>query len=779
MYEFRNYLPKDFDFFTGEPLSEEIWRNKYRWDDEPNFSMTARRVVGGVYDPQCKLKQPDDHMLEAWEAMKHGLWMPGGRILAGAGTNKRVTLMNCYVNGTLDDSMEGIHDGYGNIMFTMQQGGGIGTDWSPLRPSGAWLSRTQAPASGPCPFISSADALGLTIESAGERRGAQMWTICDTHPDMPTFVGMKHTKNVWTNGNVSVLVSDAFMGAIAEDEDWLLYHKVPPRERDSEMESLDFEDDEGVKQYVYAVWKARELWELITRSTYEYSEPGVIFIDRVNDWNNLQYCETIRCTNPCGEQPLPPHGTCNLGAVNLALMVKDAFTDDADFDWDLLRNVVRVGTRFLDNVIDATNYPLAEQAAEEKAKRRVGLGFSGLASALAQLGLRYGSNRSATVAREITRTICLQAYETSVQLADERGAFPLYDEEQFWRGEGFASRKLRDQPFFGRPIRNGVLLTIAPTGTTSVAYGNIESGLEPAFLYDYTRNVVQRDGSKKPSATTAFTARLWRHLNPGVDFPRHFITADKLPVHEHIAIQEACQDWIDASISKTINLPKEYTYEEFVAVYDLAYEAGLKGCTTYRPSDVRGSILAASGTEGESGKEVNGKGTAPINSRPALLRGLTAKVTWPGLNSSTYITLGRLPDGKPFEIFLNSKDQRSSEWMTASTLLMSWLMRLGVPLSTICDELEQVHSIEGYLIPTGDRQKFFPSLVSLIGSTLRELDKAYAAETESQEPPLLPQGPAQAQAGSKTDRCPQCRSPNTKFEEGCFQCLDCTYNKCS
>lgn len=388
MFEFYNHLPKDFDFFTGEPLSEEIWRSKYRWGDEESFAFTARRVVQGVYAPNIEFDDkhwtPDDYMLEAWGAMKYGLWMPGGRILAGAGTNKVVTLMNCYVNSTLEDSMKGIHDAFGHIMFTTQQGGGIGTDWSPLRPSGAWLSRTQAQASGPLPFITSADAIGKTIESAGARRAAQMWTISDTHPDMPAFVDAKHKAGVWTNGNISVLVSDAFMAAIQEDEEWYLYHEARPTTRDPDLESLDFVDETtGKKMHVYAVWQARELWERITRSTYEYSEPGVIFIDRVNDGNNLQYCEEIRCTNPCGEQPLPPHGTCNLGAVNLALMVKDPFGDDASFDWDLLRNTVRVGVRFLDNVIEATNYPLEEQRLEEYSKRRIGLGFSGLASAFA------------------------------------------------------------------------------------------------------------------------------------------------------------------------------------------------------------------------------------------------------------------------------------------------------------------------------------------------------------------------------------------------------------
>lgn len=286
---------------------------------------------------------------------------------------------------------------------------------------------------------------------------------------------------------------------------------------------------------------------------------------------------------------------------------------------------------------------------------------------------------------------------------------------------------------------------------------------------------MQRDGSYKPTETTTFSARLWRHLNPGADFPRYFITADKLKVHEHIAIQEACQNWIDASISKTINLPKDYTYEEFVAVYDMAYEAGLKGCTTYRPSDIRGSILQASGTGSASEGEqtASGKATARINSRPAFISGITAKVKWPGLNSAAYVTLNRLVDGTPFEIFLHSKDQRNNEWMTVSTLLMSWLMRMGVELSTLCDELEQVHSLEGYFADG----KYRPSLVSLIGAKLREMDALYIP-SKSPESALLPPlaaAPAVTQLG---ERCPQCRSTRLLREQGCVKCLDCDYNKC-
>lgn len=775
-FKFYNHLPAGFDLFTHEPLSKEVWGQKYRWGagEEKNFADTASRVVRGVYANDLE----GDYSREAFEAMRMGLWMPGGRIIAGAGTNKHVTLMNCYVNGTLEDSMEGIASGYRNVMLTMQQGGGIGTDFSPLRPDGAWLSRTQAPASGPIPFAKAQDSIGLCVESAGERRGAQMGTLADTHPDLPAFIRAKHTPGILTQFNLSILISDAFMGAVHEDEDWYLYHETPPLKRSPELEALDFEDDEtGKRQYVYSVWKAKDLWKLITESTYEYSEPGVIFIDRVNDLNNLSYCEAIRCTNPCGEQPLPPHGTCNLGAVNLAIMVRNPFTDDAEFDWELLKNTVRVGVRFLDNVIDVTNYPLPEQEAEEKSKRRIGLGFSGLASAIAQLGLRYGSNRSAAFAEEVTKKIAEWAYWSSWQLAEERGAFPLYKQDEFWGNGGFAATKMRHCAFYGKPLRNGVLMTIAPTGTTSITYGNIESGLEPAFAYSYTRNLTQRDGSKKAIQCSVFTAHLWRHLNGDDPFPRYFVEASQLKVHEHITIQEACQQWIDASISKTINIPVEMPYEEFVTVYDMAYEAGLKGCTTYRPSAIRGSVLSTGAEAGTTAMAAKGMATAPGTvKRPDYLDGSTAKLRWPSMNAAAYVTLNRLEDGHPFEVFLSSKDQRNNEWMTTATLLMSWLFKLGVPLETIAEELKKVSSIEGYIVDGSYR----PSFVSLVGSKLLDMDKRFLGIAQDLNVPItyqqLPQGAA---SFANQKRCPNCRSPKLRSKEGCETCDDCGYNKCS
>lgn len=778
--ELYNHVPKGMDFFEGEPLSVEIWNSKYRQDGENSFGDTARRVCQGVYKHDTI-----EHRDRAIQAMKLGLWMPGGRIIAGAGTDKRVTLFNCYVNETLEDSMEGIHRGYGNVMFTMQQGGGIGTDFTPIRPDGAWLSRTQAPASGPIPFIIAQDSIGQTVESAGERRGAQMGTLADFHPDLPKFITAKHKPGVMTQFNVSILVSDAFMSAVAEDEDWLLYHAIPPRERAPELKELDFWDEyTNTQAYVYAVWRARELWEMITRSTYEYSEPGVIFIDRVNELNNLQYRENIRCTNPCGEQPLPPNACCNLGATNLAVMVKNPFTDDAEFDLDLLRATVAIGTRFLDNVTDVTNYPLVAQETEQLATRRIGLGFSGLATAMAQLGIRYGGSRAARFAGTIMQEIATATYATSQQLAEERGAFPDYDEDAYWhRNQSFAVQRFKGTPLFGREMRNGVCNTLAPVGTTSIAYGNIDSGLEPIWMMEYDRNVRQRDNTYKPHKTQSYTARLWKHIHGEEEYPRHIVTATQLKVHEHVMIQEACQYWVDASISKTINIPEDMPYEEFVDVYNMAYEAGLKGCTTYRKSDVRGSILDASPSNASQATASTSSPAKSVASsaRPDILQSHTAKVKWPALNSSAYVTLSRMDDGSPYEIFLSSKDQRNNEWMTTATLFISWLLRLGVPLNKVADEMEQVHSLDGYIV----NGRYRPSLVSYIGNMLKQMEDQFQNPTK--ESSLLPESSAGHAVASndllknlvKGKRCSQCNSPRIVANQGCETCIDCGNSKCA
>lgn len=786
-----------FALVTPSQIVTDVWTSKYQWEDEDWEGMCVR-VGNAVF-----AKDPDTFQRDnAIEAMLAKVWMPAGRILAGAGTPKRVTLLNCFVNGDLEDDMASIAQGIGNIMLTQQQGGGIGTDFTPLRPAGAILRRTGAVASGPGPFIDTWDSACATIRSAGDRRGAMMGTLLCTHPFLLEFITAKNTPGRWTNFNVSVLITDAFMGAVDEDEEWSLYHACPPAfDRPSELTQLDFVDDEtGEKQYVYSVHRARDIWDMIIENTYKYAEPGVIFIDRVNDLNNLNYCEHIQCTNPCGEQPLPAHGCCDLGAVLDSRCVKNPFTEDAYFDWELLRAATRVGVRFLDNVIDVTNYPLPEQRDEQLAKRRIGLGQSGLADAMHMLGMRYGSVRSIEFAEKVSREIAIEAYRTSALLAKEKGPFPLYNGDAILE-QPFIKKLPEDVQELIRAhgLRNGVLLTIAPTGTTSIAYGNGSSGLEPVFAHSMHRRVRKNNSDHEWDEydEIAWGAKLWLTIQ-GQRLPYESVTLDDLPsymnvcddvrVHEHIRIQEVCQKWVDASISKTINVPESISFEEFKGVYQLAYESGCKGCTTYRPSDVRGSILStpvSPGSESERGHVLDQVVHAPT--RPEVVTGRTVKLRWPGLKSALYLTLNEV-DGKPYELFINSKDQSHMEWSMALTVLMSMALRQGITMEQIAEEFLQVQALEGGWADNGSgKSQYWPSLVAYLGHKLSQLNQ------ECSVTPLVPVTqvqreeqtyPTEADIQEETRllkgmQCVDCHQYSVIMQAGCPTCTNCGWSKCS
>ena len=794
---------QDLDFMDTK-LAQDIWASKYRYGEEKNFAETAARVCSGVY----ALDNDNwKHATSAFQAMVAGLWMPAGRILAGAGTPKRVTLQNCYVTGTIEDSMEGIMTEHTNFALTMQQGGGDGADFSPIRPEGAILVRTGTAASGPLPFMRMWNSMCTTIRSAGDRRGAMMGVISDTHPDMPKIVVAKQTPGELTNFNISILVSDAFMEAVHEDADWPLHFHIAPLVRESYLADHDFVDDKGVQQYVYAVWKARELWEMITRNTYEYSEPGVIFIDRINELNNLHYCEEIRCTNPCGEQPLGPHSACNLGHVNLARLVRNPFSPQAKFNWDLLKHLVTLGVRFLDNVIDVSLYPLVEQQEMQQQKRLIGLGFTGLADAMVQLGLRYGSLKAAEFADEVERIMCWTAYDESIELARERGSFPLFDGEQYLAPHTFAGKMLPEnlkEDIKKHGIRNGRLLTIAPTGTTSCVYGNPAGGLEPFFLNFTRRKVLQGDGTHKAYTDWSYSARLYRKMrgvddqnNMNVELPSYFVTAQDLTVHDHIAIQSRIQKWVDASVSKTINIPKEMPYEEFVQVYDLAYNAGCKGTTTYRPSDVRGSVLDDPNAFSPPASDKNA--STILQPRPERLNGTTYKISWPGRESAIYLTLNVDECGRPFEILITSKDQTHSEWTTALSLMITGLFRKGGDISFVPEQLLSIQSLNNGAFL---KQRYFGSLPAYIGyliqEHMRDLGEIFNADDEpdmtvEEAVEILKNAPSeqvlpaltslqsassQPHMSLKGSTCPQCKAPTVFRVEACKKCSSCGWSEC-
>ena len=500
-------------------------------------------------------------------------FLPAGRVVAGAGSGRAVTLFNCFVMGMIPDSLDGIFEHLKQAALTMQQGGGIGYDFSTLRPSGAPVKGVGADASGPLSFMDVWDAMCRTIMSAGYRRGAMMATLRCDHPDIEAFIDAKREPGRLRMFNLSVLVTDAFIQAIEENAPW----------------ELSFAGT------VAKVLPARELWDKIMRATYAYAEPGVIFIDRINRRNNLWYCETIQSTNPCGEQPLPPYGACLLGSINLARLVTAPFTPDARLDLDQLRALVPDCVRMMDNVVDISQFPLSEQQHEAASKRRIGLGVTGLADALILCGLRYGSSAAVAASEEWLGVIEREAYLASAALAAEKGAFPVFDRDRYLEGETIAALDADVREAIARHgIRNALLTSVAPTGTISLFADNVSSGIEPVFSFRHTRNVLMPDGSRREEEVEDYAHRLFRRVRgETAPLPDYFVDAQVLTPEDHLVMQAAVQKHVDSSISKTINMPADISFERFKDVYLQAYALGCKGCTTYRPNEVTGAVLAA------------------------------------------------------------------------------------------------------------------------------------------------------------------------------------------
>ena len=568
------------------PIAEQMWDMKYRMKDyEGNpIDITVQDTWARIADSLASVEENyftygEDGLIDYdrrmhWEeefyrALESFKFIPAGRINAGAGTGDRnVTLFNCFVMGTIPDSLVGIFDGLKDAVITMQQGGGIGYDFSTLRPKGAEVVGVASDSSGPLSFMDVWDASCRTIMSAGTRRGAMMATMRVDHPDVEDFIAAKREANRLRMFNMSVLITDPFMAAVKADEDF----------------DLVFEGK------VYKTIKAKALWDRIMTATYSYAEPGVIFIDRINHMNNLNYCETIAATNPCGEQPLPPYGACLLGSINMVALLND----DYSIDYDNLEDVVRVAIRMMDNVNDVSKFPLEAQRLEAQAKRRLGLGVTGLADALALGGLVYGSDEAVAWTDKVMKFIAVTAYQASIDLAKEKGSFPMLDKEAF-----LATANMQGMPEeiregvreFG--IRNALLTSIAPTGTISLYAGNVSSGIEPIFALAYERKVMQKDGSKIVEIVEDYGVTKFKRDNPGVKLPASFVTAQTLTPSAHIRMQAAAQRWIDSSISKTVNVPEDITFDDFKQVYMDAWDTGCKGCTTYRPNDVTGSVLTA------------------------------------------------------------------------------------------------------------------------------------------------------------------------------------------
>ncbi len=832
-------IPVQPDSADWPLIAREIWDMKYRLkaaDGTPvdaAFADTVARVVTAV----AAAEAPADRAIWAarfTEAMGAREFLPGGRILAGAGAKRRVTLFNCFVLGRIEDDLGAILDAVKEAALTMQAGGGIGHDFSTLRPKGALVRSIGADASGPLAFMDIWDAMCRSVMSAGTRRGAMMATLRCDHPDIEAFIDAKREPGRLRNFNLSVLVTDAFVAAVREGAPW----------------PLQFGGT------LYKTVDARALWARLMRATYDVAEPGVIFIDRVNGLNNLGDCETIAATNPCGEQPLPPYGACLLGALNLARLVRDPFSAAAHLDEQRLAVLARVAVRFLDNTIDVSRYPLPAQKREALSKRRIGLGVTGLADALIQLGVRYGSAEAVALVDRWLRLIKLAAYETSAALAMEKGAFKLCDAEAL-----LARPNLLDLPVDLRTaiaahgLRNGVLTTIAPTGTTSMLAGNVSSGIEPVFDLAYSRRILAADGSTRIDKVQDYAYRVFNEMagtraDRQAALPAAFVTTADLSPRDHLVMQAAAQAHIDSAISKTINCPAAIAFADFEQIYLQAHALGLKGCTTYRPNNVTGSILSTEPAAGDGA----GQGALPYAAKPptaadiassvavsaplALMRqpearsadtqvaalrasatadviymskplerepvlaGLTYKLKWPRSEHAIYITINDIEhDGRrrPFEIFINSKNLEHIAWSLALTRMISAVFRRGGDVSFVAEELKAVFDPQGGAWVDG---RYVPSLQAAIGgvieSHLRHIGEGLrhgepqVAMTTTGPPPLLPAGAALARsptnapsrsgipglADPPSDLCPRCGDAALVRTDGCVSCRNCGLSRC-
>ena len=580
-------------------ISKYIWETKYRYRQgeviqDLTISDTWRRIARALAQAEEKDRQGwEDRFYAALEDFK---FLPGGRIQAGAGAGRQVTLLNCFVMGTIEDSMDGIFDVLKEAALTMQRGGGVGCDFSTLRPKGSHAQTVGGVASGPVSFMRIWDAMCATLLSTGNRRGAMMATLRCDHPDIEEFISIKQDPLQLRNFNLSVLVTDAFVHAVKQDEEWPLV--FPQSATDSGGESITRQwpgRDTPVCCRIYNRVSAKSLWQKIMQATYDYAEPGVLFIDRINRLNNLWYKETIVATNPCGEIPLPPYGACDLGSINLTGFIRYPFSQRAQFDNEGFCALAQVATRMMDNVISISEYPLPPQAEQALGSRRIGLGITGLADALIMLGHRYASEPSIRFAESLLEALCHTAYRTSIDLAKEKGPFPFFTRDQY--GDGEFIRTLPDDiqkkiQEFG--IRNSHLTAIAPTGTISLLANNVSSGLEPVFDFSYKRKVLDQEDHPREYGVVDYACRVWWELKgKDMPLPPQFVDARSLAPEQHLNMQAAVQPFIDNAISKTINIPPDYRFDAFRSLYEMAYEAGLKGCTTFRPNPITGEVLTS------------------------------------------------------------------------------------------------------------------------------------------------------------------------------------------
>ncbi len=753
---------------NNKDIGLDIWNRKYRYQGEGqtppdnSYEDMWHRVARAAAANETKKTLWENNFYAMLEDFR---FLPGGRITANAGTaRKEVTMFNCYVMSKIEDSIEGIFDTVKDAAVTQKYGGGVGYDFSTLRPRGSQIMGCDAESSGPVSFMQVLDSTCRTIMSAGQRRGAQMGVMRCDHPDIEEFIAAKRNNAAMQMFNLSVAITDKFINAVKNHEDWELVFKGK------------------VHKTVHAV----ELWDKIMHSTYDFAEPGFILIDRINEMNNLYYCEEICATNPCGEQPLPPYGACLLGSVNLTRFVVNPFTKQATVDFEGIAGVAKTAVRFLDNIIDISKYPLEQQRREAISKRRMGIGVTGLADLLIFMGIRYGSDESMALSEKIMQTITCAAYESSVELGQEKGVFPLFDGSKYPESK-FIKNLPEDlqQSIRKHGLRNSHLTSVAPTGTISLLAGNVSSGLEPVFAFWYTRKI--RNGHESDVSeveVTDYAYRMYREFL-GVDslddsqLPDYFVTTDMVTPIEHIKIQSALQRWVDSSISKTINVRADYPFEDFKNIYLHAYESGLKGCTTFRPSEHIAGILVRKEDKKPKAEAQIAKNA--ITPRPPELEGTTYKIKTPMSPDAIYVTINDIiqedKTRRPYELFINTKNLQHFSWIVAMTRLISAVLRHDPKPCFLVDELKSVYDPNGGYFADGG---YVPSIAADIGRIIeKHLSKIGIMGEKKKIAPVETYKVDPNTAASGMMICSQCKERSMISQENCLKCLSCGYSKCS
>ena len=807
----RENLGRAHDVTATQPISLDVLTEKYLKAGETGAEDLFRRVAQAL----ASVEKPE--LREKYETLflanLHAGAIGAGRIMSAAGTDIQATLINCFVQpvgdciqGVDDEGFPGIYEALREAAETMRRGGGVGYDFSRIRPRGAEVKGTASMASGPCSYINVFDQSCSTVESAGARRGAQMGVLRIDHPDVLDFITAKRTPGRWNNFNVSVGVSDAFIQAVLDDQPWELVHKAPPGS--TVLAQGAYQRADGL--WAYQTVQARDLWDTIMKSAYDFAEPGILFLDHINTDNNLHYCEKIAATNPCGEQPLPSYGCCDLGPVILTRFVRHPFGLDgkATFDFDSFEKSVALQVRALDNVLDVTFWPLPQQRDEAHAKRRIGVGFTGMGNTLAMLCLRYDAPEGRAMASRIAERMRDAAYSASVALAREKGAFPKFDADGYLAPGTFASRLPaalhKDIRKYG--IRNSHLLSIAPTGTVSLAFAdNASNGIEPPFSWMYKRKKREADGSTSEYAVEDHAWRLYRELGGDVNqLPDYFVSALEMSAADHIAMMESVQPFVDTAISKTVNIPADYPYDDFKGLYLHAWRARLKGLATYRPNSILGSVLETHAAP-VAADAAPAAPAAPvlidpmrtvIESRPkGALSAVAEKVeywTQEG-KKRLYLVVSFLPvpnaDGtgtvdRAIEFFMPvGQSSESQQWMTSSMRLLSLAARGGF-LERALSDMRKVVWDRGP-VRLGAHQKadgtqvpmWHDSEVAAVAYAIQNILER-RAKLRQQGAAALPQAATSApspatppvMAGKK---CSECGAHAVIRKDGCDYCTQC------